>query len=107
MNIERRLHEKIGAAAGRLHTARSRNDQVATDMRLYVMAAIDDVLAGIRALRRALVAQAKANATVVMPGYTHLQRAQPVYFAHHALAYFSRCWGGTPSGSGRPGAAPT
>ncbi len=88
MNIERRLHEKIGAAAGRLHTARSRNDQVATDMRLYVMAAIDEVLGEIHGLRRALVGQAKANATVVMPGYTHLQRAQPVYFAHHALAYF-------------------
>ena len=88
MNIERRLHEKIGAAAGRLHTARSRNDQVATDMRLYVMAAIDDVLGEIHALRRALADQARAHATVVMAGYTHLQRAQPVYFAHHALAYF-------------------
>ena len=88
MNIERRLHEKIGAAAGRLHTARSRNDQVATDMRLYVKDAIGEVLAEIHGLRRTLVARARANASAVIPGYTHLQRAQPVYFAHHMLAYF-------------------
>ena len=88
MNIERRLHEKIGGAAGRLHTARSRNDQVATDMRLYVKDAIGEVLAEIHGLRSALVAQARANVSVVAPGYTHLQRAQPVYFAHHLLAYF-------------------
>ena len=88
MNIERRLYELIGEAAGRLHTARSRNDQVATDMRLYVKNAIDDVLAAIHNLRKTLLGQAKAGASVVMPGYTHLQRAQPVRFAHHALAYF-------------------
>ena len=88
MNIERRLHEKIGAAAGRLHTARSRNDQVATDMRLYVKDAIGEVLAEIHGLRRTLVARARANGSAVIPGYTHLQRAQPVYFAHHMLAYF-------------------
>ena len=88
MNIERRLHEKIGAAAGRLHTARSRNDQVATDMRLYVKDAIGEVLAEIHGLRRTLVARARANVSAVIPGYTHLQRAQPVYFAHHMLAYF-------------------
>ena len=88
MNIERRLHEKIGAAAGRLHTARSRNDQVATDMRLYVKEAIGEVLAEIHGLRRTLVARARANVSAVIPGYTHLQRAQPVYFAHHMLAYF-------------------
>ena len=88
MNIERRLHEKIGAAAGRLHTARSRNDQVATDMRLYVKDAIGEVLAEIHSLRRTLVARARANVSAVIPGYTHLQRAQPVYFAHHMLAYF-------------------
>ena len=88
MNIERRLHEKIGAAAGRLHTARSRNDQVATDMRLYVKDAIGEVLAEIHSLRRTLVARARANGSAVIPGYTHLQRAQPVYFAHHMLAYF-------------------
>ncbi len=88
MNIERRLYDKIGDAAGRLHTARSRNDQVATDMRLYVKDAIDETLAEIDALRRALLDRARDGATVVMPGYTHLQRAQPVYFAHHLLAYF-------------------
>ena len=88
MNIERRLHEKIGAAAGRLHTARSRNDQVATDMRLYAKKAIGEVLAEIHGLRRTLVARARANGSAVIPGYTHLQRAQPVYFAHHMLAYF-------------------
>ena len=88
MNIERRLHEKIGGAAGRLHTARSRNDQVATDMRLYVKDAIGEVLAEIHGLRRTLVARARANVSAVIPGYTHLQRAQPVYFAHHMLAYF-------------------
>ena len=88
MNIERRLHEKIGAAAGRLHTARSRNDQVATDMRLYAKGAIGEVLAEIHGLRRTLVARARANGSAVIPGYTHLQRAQPVYFAHHMLAYF-------------------
>ena len=88
MNIERRLHEKIGAAAGRLHTARSRNDQVATDMRLYAKDAIGEVLAEIHGLRRTLVARARANGSAVIPGYTHLQRAQPVYFAHHMLAYF-------------------
>ena len=88
MNIERRLHEKIGAAAGRLHTARSRNDQVATDMRLYAKEAIGEVLAEIHGLRWTLVARARANGSAVIPGYTHLQRAQPVYFAHHMLAYF-------------------
>ena len=88
MNIERRLYEKIGDAAGRLHTARSRNDQVATDMRLYVKDAIDATLAELDALSRALLDRARDGAAVVMPGYTHLQRAQPVYFAHHLLAYF-------------------
>ena len=88
MNVERRLFERIGDIAGKLHTARSRNDQVATDMRLYVREAISDVLAAIHSLRQALVGQAEANLDAVMPGYTHLQRAQPVLFAHHMLAYF-------------------
>ncbi len=88
MNIERRLYEKIGDAAGRLHTARSRNDQVALDMRLYTREVIAQVLAGLHRLREALVARAEAHADVVMPGYTHVQRAQPVLFAHHMLAYF-------------------
>ena len=88
MNVERRLAELIGAAAGRLHTARSRNDQVAVDFRLYAKEAASDVLDAVHRLRRALVDKAEANAQVVMPGYTHMQRAQPVLFAHHLLAYF-------------------
>jgi argininosuccinate lyase len=86
-NIEARLREKIGDAAGRLHTARSRNDQVATDLRLYAKAACDRADAAIRELQRALVGLAEENRRVVMPGYTHLQRAQPVLLAHHLLAY--------------------
>ena len=88
MNVERRLHEKIGDVAGRLHTARSRNDQVALDVRMFTKDAIGDILGGIHDLRAALAGQAEANADVVMPGYTHVQRAQPVLFAHHMLAYF-------------------
>ncbi len=88
MNIEARLREKIGAAADRLHTARSRNDQVATDLRLYLKDAIGGVLAALRRLQGALLDLAEANRRVIMPGYTHLQRAQPVLFAHHLLAYF-------------------
>ena len=88
MNIERRLFEMIGEPALRLHTARSRNDQVALDVRMFVKDAIGEALAALRRLRRALVEIAAANSDAVMPGYTHLQRAQPVLFAHHALAYF-------------------
>ncbi|MBI2872090.1 MAG: argininosuccinate lyase [Chloroflexi bacterium] len=88
MNIERRLQEKIGAAAGRLHTGRSRNDQVATDVRLYLKEAINETLQLVRKLQRALVEMASANKGLIMPGYTHLQRGQPVLFAHHLLAYF-------------------
>ena len=88
MNIESRLFEKIGDTAGKLHTARSRNDQVATDMRMYAKEAGTRVMGAIGRLREAVVAQAAANDTAVMPGYTHLQRAQPVLFAHHMLAYF-------------------
>ena len=88
MNIERRLFEKIGETAGRLHTARSRNDQVALDVRMYARERCDDVLGLLSELRSALVGLASANVGVVMPGYTHLQRAQPVLFAHHMLAYF-------------------
>ncbi len=88
MNIERRLFETIGETAGKLHTARSRNDQVAVDVRLYVKEAIGEVLAATHGLRVALVGLAEANADAVMPGYTHLQRAQPVLFAHHMLAHF-------------------
>ncbi len=87
MNVESRLHELIGAAAGRLHTARSRNDQVATDLRLWVRDRCDAAVAGVRALQRALVGQAEAGADWVMPGFTHLQPAQPVTWGHHMMAY--------------------
>jgi argininosuccinate lyase len=86
-NVEARLREKIGGAAGRLHTARSRNDQVATDLRLYAMHACERTVEAIRSLQRALIALADANRRAVMPGYTHLQRAQPVLLAHYLLAY--------------------
>lgn len=88
MNVESRLHELIGETAGRLHTARSRNDQVATDTRLWVKNAADEAVAGLRKVQRALLAQAEQHARTVMPGYTHMQRGQPVVFAHHLLAYF-------------------
>ncbi|WP_273524460.1 argininosuccinate lyase [Rhodosalinus sediminis] len=87
MNVEARLKEIVGEAAGRLHTARSRNDQVATDFRLWVRDQIDAADAGLAALQRALVAQAEAGADLVMPGFTHLQTAQPVTWGHHMLAY--------------------
>ena len=88
MNVESRLHEKIGEAAGRLHTARSRNDQIALDIRMFAKDAINEVIDAIHDLRASLVLQSEANITAVMPGYTHVQRAQPVLFAHHMLAYF-------------------
>ena len=88
MNVERRLFETIGEAAGKLHTARSRNDQVALDLRMYAKEVISGCGESLHRLRDALVTQAEDNLRVVMPGYTHLQRAQPVLFAHHALAYF-------------------
>ncbi len=87
MNIEARLTELIGAPAGRLHTARSRNDQVALDFRLWVRDQIDAASTNLQALMRALVAQADAGADWVMPGFTHLQTAQPVTWGHHMLAY--------------------
>jgi argininosuccinate lyase len=87
MNVESRLKERIGTPAGRLHTARSRNDQVATDFRLYVRARIDAIIDGLTALQTALVDKAEAHAATVMPGFTHLQPAQPVTFGHHLMAY--------------------
>jgi argininosuccinate lyase len=87
MNVESRLAELIGPAAGRLHTARSRNDQVATDFRLYVRDTIDDIDAQLQEFQDALVARAIEHAATVMPGFTHLQTAQPVTFGHHLLAY--------------------
>lgn len=88
MNIEARLIEKVGDVGAMLHTARSRNDQVALDMRLFTKEAISETIARLKALQRALLDLAEANRGVSMPGYTHLQRAQPVLFAHHLLAYF-------------------
>ena len=88
MNIESRLHTLTGATAGRLHTARSRHDQVAVDLRLYTKTTIVELVKGLRGVQRALVDLAASHQDVVMPGYTHLQRAQPVLFAHHMLAYF-------------------
>jgi argininosuccinate lyase len=87
-NIERRLTELVGDAGKRLHTARSRNDQVATDVRLYLRASIDHVLTLTRGLQKALLDLAEAHADTVMPGFTHLQVAQPVSFGHHLMAYF-------------------
>ena len=87
MNIEARLTELIGPAAGRLHTARSRNDQVATDLRLWVRGAIERLDALMQELQRALIDRAETEAATVMPGYTHLQIAQPVTFGHHLMAY--------------------
>jgi argininosuccinate lyase len=86
--VERRLTRMIGPVAGKLHTGRSRNDQVATDFRLWVMEAEDRVVAQLRELQRTLVAQAEAHAETLMPGYTHLQRAQPITFGHWLMGYF-------------------
>ncbi|HEY2885947.1 MAG TPA: argininosuccinate lyase [Rhizomicrobium sp.] len=87
LNIEARLKELIGEAAGRLHTARSRNDQVVTDLRLWLREACDRADQALKALQRALHVQAEAHAATIMPGYTHMQAAQPVTFGHHCLAY--------------------
>jgi len=87
MNVEARLRELIGEPAGRLHTARSRNDQVALDFRMWVREQADAAIAGLEALMKALLAQAEAGADWVMPGFTHLQVAQPVTWGHHMLAY--------------------
>ncbi len=87
MNIESRLRDLIGEAAGRLHTARSRNDQVAVDFRLYVRDAVDSLDGELGALQQALAEKALAHAATIMPGFTHLQPAQPVTFGHHCLAY--------------------
>ena len=88
MNIEKRLTDAIGDAGSRLHTARSRNDQVALDTHLFVRHAVVDVMAHIRALQKALTESAAQHRDVIMPGYTHLQRAQPILFSHHLMAYF-------------------
>jgi argininosuccinate lyase len=87
MNIERRLVELAGPVCGKLHTGRSRNDQIALDERLYLRAAVADVTAGIRRVQEALLAHAAETVEAPMPGYTHLQRAQPIVLGHHLLAY--------------------
>ena len=87
MNIESELTRRIGPAGAKLHTARSRNDQVATDVRLYTRDAVQEIIALIQSLQRALIEAAERSGTAVVPGYTHLQRGQPVLFAHHLLAY--------------------
>ncbi len=88
MNIERRLSELIGAVGGKLHTARSRNDQVALDLRLYLRDEITIIMERLRALQGTLAKAAKKHLDVIMPGYTHLQRAQPVLLSHHLFAYY-------------------
>jgi len=93
MNVEKQLEELIGSDALRLHTARSRNDQVALDLRLYTVSAVDSLVDGLKFLQSAILKSAKKHADIVMPGYTHLQRAQPVLYAHAILAFhemFSR-----------------
>ena len=88
MNIERRLTQKIGAVGGKLHTARSRNDQVALDMRLFLREEVLLIIDALKKLQRSLTGAARKNLDVILPGYTHLQRAQPVLLSHHLLAYF-------------------
>ena len=88
LNIEKRLTTLIGDAGKRLHTARSRNDQVATDVRLYLRASIDDIVSCIKVMQRALLDLAEKHVETVMPGFTHLQVAQPISFGHHLMAYF-------------------
>ncbi len=88
MNVEKLLTEKIGDAGKRLHTGRSRNDQVALDIRMYLMDEIDEIAAMIKHLMNVLVETAEENTETIMPGYTHLQKAQPITFAHHVMAYF-------------------
>lgn len=88
LNIEKYLHEEIGPVAGKLHTGRSRNDQVATDMHLYLKEIVGEVIGKIQLLREVLVNKAEENIETIMPGYTHLQHAQPISFAHHMMAYY-------------------
>lgn len=88
MNLEKMLIDEIGPVGGKLHTGRSRNDQVATDMHLYLKKQVAEILEAIGALQTVLVEKAKKHVETILPGYTHLQRAQPISFAHHLLAYF-------------------
>ncbi len=88
LNIEHELIKRIGDAGGKLHTGRSRNDQVATDMHLYTKKQVQDIIALIKSLQSVIVDIASNNVDTIMPGYTHLQRAQPISFAHHIMTYF-------------------
>lgn len=88
MNVEAKLIEKIGAAGGKLHTARSRNDQIATDMHLYVKKEVNAVINSVELLQKTIIELAEKHLDIIMPGYTHLQRAQPILFSHHILTYF-------------------
>jgi argininosuccinate lyase len=88
MNVENRLIEKIGEVGGKLHTGRSRNDQIALDIRMFLREEIKEIIALIKKLMEAIVTLAESNQDVAMPGYTHLQRAQPILFAHHCMAYY-------------------
>lgn len=88
LNIEKLLHDEIGPVAGKLHTGRSRNDQVATDMHLYLKEIVQEVISKIHLFRQVLVHKAEDNIETIMPGYTHLQHAQPISFAHHMMAYY-------------------
>ncbi|MEI5993873.1 argininosuccinate lyase [Candidatus Enterococcus mansonii] len=88
LNIEKYLHEEIGSLAGKLHTGRSRNDQVATDMHLYLKEIVQEVSQKLHLFRQVLVHKAEENIETIMPGYTHLQHAQPISFAHHMMAYY-------------------
>ena len=88
LNIESFLHEEIGPVAGKLHTARSRNDQVATDMHLYLKDKVTQIIAHIHQLRETFVKKAEENIETILPGYTHLQHAQPISFGHHLMAYY-------------------
>ncbi|GGN93108.1 argininosuccinate lyase [Saccharibacillus kuerlensis] len=89
MNIEKHLIEEVGPVGGKLHTGRSRNDQVATDMHLYLRGRVIELTGLVQAVQQALLEQAKQHTATILPGYTHLQRAQPILFAHHLLAYVS------------------
>lgn len=89
MNIEKQLIDEVGSVGGKLHTGRSRNDQVATDMHLYLRKRVVEFVGLLQNLQESLLTQAKANLDTIVPGYTHLQRAQPILFAHHLLAYVS------------------
>ncbi len=88
LNIEKMLIDEIGPVGGKLHTGRSRNDQVATDMHLYLRNQVSDIIGLLKELQQAIVTQAEQNVETIVPGYTHLQRAQPISFAHHLLAYY-------------------